>query len=76
MPRLLRHYDEFEENLQKLLNFFIYNVIQTSNWWINIDIVNWIFNRPSYLQSGRANPLKPFTQFDCKYDMRFSHTFY
>ena len=41
---LLRHYDViFEENLQKLVNFSIYDVVQTSNWRINIDIVNWIF---------------------------------
>ena len=32
MPMLLRHYEViFEENLQKLGNFFIYDGIQTSN---------------------------------------------
>ena len=40
MLMLSRHYDViFEENLQKLFNFFIYDVIQTLNRRINIDIL-------------------------------------
>ena len=56
---------------KNLVSCFIYNVIQMSTRWINVDIVNWSFTYRLYLQRGRANPLKSITQFDCKYDMCF-----